>query len=183
MLSAKTLNVRSEEDTTTKVRTLAMDFKGGAAEGKLVLGPVQMTVVEVGGTAWFQGNDAWFAQLGARAGAARARVGHHWILLDPRNRKVKPLFDLVSRRKLFAKTFDTTKHLRTTRPRTVDGIDCSGVSNGDQTLYVDRHTGRPVSVENSDGSEDSTYTYGAVAQPVAPDPADVVRMAAAAVPA
>ncbi len=173
-LAAPTLIIRGDLTTDSRVGTSTVLFKGADASGTIVLGDVEMTIVAVDGTAWFQGNDAWLAREESRVPGIRARIGDHWILADPGNPHLKLIADYVSRARVLKRMLTTHGTVRKTAAKTVDGIDCIGLDDGEEILYVDAVTGRPVSDEAEDGTEDATYTYGAVAEPSAPDPSDVV---------
>ncbi|MET9315774.1 hypothetical protein ABZX12_28490 [Kribbella sp. NPDC003505] len=142
----------------------------------------RLTVIVIGRTAYFQGDDAfWKANAAdARQGAAYAAMFRgKWLKTTAGDKRFGDFSDLANM-KAFVAELETPGTAKKTGPRIVDGVNCIGLVGDDgSVLWIDQVTARPVRGTSSGAGTGLAFTdYDRVPTPTAP-PSDLVIDAAA----
>lgn len=157
---------------------LNLATKGGS--GTITLDGAPMKVLVVGKTSYMLISDAhWRKQFKSKqeADLIISVVGGKWIKLDPSNKDLGELASLVSKADFFNSLFEEAGTVRKSGTKTVNGVPCIGLSDGDGTLWVDAANARPIRIEvpGKTGTESMDFSkYNQIKEPTAPPSSKVI---------
>jgi hypothetical protein len=147
----------------------------------IVTPDMRVTVVVIGGSAYLQGDDAFWS-----AGADDARQGEayaamfrdKWLKTTVGDKRFGDFSDVAVKSR-FAAALSASGSLRKIGARVVDGFNCIGLQDDESVLWIEQVSGRPVRVAGSDGETDLAFTeYNRVIPPTAPPAGMVVEAGA-----
>jgi hypothetical protein len=150
-----------------------------AGSGSITMEGDVISVIVIGRTAYLRMSDRfWRKQASkAEADAILALIGGRWIKTALTSKDLGDLAVLASKPGFFDGLFEESGAVRKTAPRTVDGVPCIGLRDGEGTLWVDASTARPVRLEmpGKAGTDALSFTeYNQIAAPKAPPAAKVI---------
>jgi hypothetical protein len=154
-----------------------LSYVGDDASGTVKLGNAEISLLTVGGGAWFKASDEfWKSQFSAKqATAVIAVVNGRWIKVDPTDASFKDMFSLAHRSGLDTGLLDPNGSVTKDKAKTIAGVPCLALKSSSGILYVDKANARPMEIDNATGNASKlTFSYKNEAAPTAPAAKDVL---------
>ncbi len=162
-------------------QSISLDLKYGktGTAGTMTIGGAGLALLVIGNTVYLKPSEAfWRQQLPAsQARAVIERVKGKWLKATTSDPQWGSFAQIADKDSFVAELFKDVKmtKLKKKDPRTIDGVRCIGVDDGEGILWVNLSNARPVRIDPPSG-EKGTQTfseYNAVAEPTAP-PAELI---------
>jgi hypothetical protein len=165
--------------------SISLDLRYGTTgtTGSISSGGASIALIVIGKTLYFKPSETFWRQQ-ARSKSKRETeaiielVRGKWIKAPATDREFGSFAQFADKQGFVAGLFEDSKpKLKKTGPKSIDGIRCIGIDDGEGILWVDGSSARPVRADAPAGSKDRGalrfIEYNAVTEPKAP-PAELV---------
>ena len=156
---------------------LSLAKKGGS--GTITLEGANIKVIVVGKTAYLQISDAYWRKQTESKQTADLIIGvvrGRWIKVSLTSKDFAELIAFTSKAGFFEGMFEEPGTVRKTGTKTIDGVRCIGLFDGEGTVWADAATARPIRLEiPGKNAENLTFSqYNQIMEPKAPPSSKVI---------
>ncbi len=177
--AAETMRVKGA--MVSEDQSISLDLRYGktGTAGTKTIGGAGLALIVIGATTYIKPSEAlWRQQLPSGKAAAMIKVmKENWLMAPTSDSQWGSFAQFADKDTFVTELFRDVKatKLKKKGPKTIDGVRCIGVDDGEGILWVDLANARPVRLDPPSGQKGALTIseYNAVAEPKAP-PAELI---------